>query len=505
VSQSRHRVRRPKGQVLPLACVTLLLLAISTSLSFTIANVIHEKIRLQNYSDAQAFSMATIEARAFNYVAYSNRASAAAFVTICSLHAFLAIANMGPPLLRAAAIAMFVEMIAEIGVCVATWGEKCCDHIEPPAQQGADYFSDASDAENDLQGWDRPFNDAINGLWEMVEVIHLEQDMVLGGAALKTTQGLSGALKGTAIHAGSLPVGVGALNALALTGSLEGSHLDSESAKKSVSDRSKLYSEIINASRPEFSHNILDMGITDWPPFIGKHWENLTYSIPFWMGKTHGLADSVCDVQVGVEGKVACAEGGSFASFIGSREDLPGVGGWSGSMIASDENGGKHDPNSAHQEDHDKFKGIPKCVEDKNCFINFRLGDKDKLYGQPSVYAYYSMDLTTRPIDSTDQRNTPWELGTNGTLNMEMAGKDKNGDGVKLVMVPERQGSAMSRALVYFHGPGQWPREPNFFDPFWGAKLHPFDRETMEEVLGAAADKFEDMEMAGVIVEGDSL
>jgi hypothetical protein len=491
--------------VLPLACVTLLLLAITTSLSFTIANVIHEKIRLQNYSDAQAYSMATVEARAFNYVAYSNRASAAAFVTICSLHAFQAIASMGGPLLRSAAIAMFVEMLAELGVCVASWGTSaCCEHIAMAAEQGAQFLEDASNTEDDLQGWEKPFNDAIKGLWLMVEAIHIEQDIVLGDAALKITQGLSGALKGTAIHVGSLPTGVGAINALQLTGCLEGSQADTQSAKKSVSDRSKLYSEIINASRPKFTHSIADMGVTNWPPMFGKKWDGLAYSVPFFMGGNHGLADSPCDVQVGVEGKVACGEGGTFASFVGSKEDLPGVGGWTGSMVASDQNGGKHDPSGAHTDQHDEFKGIPKCVEDKMCFINFRLDDKDKkTWGQPSVYAYYSMDLTTRPVDSTDQAYTPWELGDKGKLDMEMAGKDKNGDGVKLVMVPERQGSAMSRALVYFHGPGQWPREPNFFDPFWSAKLHPFDTEHMAEVLAASGDKSEDVEMTAVIVEGD--
>src|SRR3954447_12082737 len=101
-------------------------MALMMMLSFNIANAIHEKIRLQNYSDAQAFSMATIEARTFNYLAYSNRASAAAFVTIASLHGAYSIADQTPNLFKAAAIAMGFEILAELGVCIATWGEKCC-------------------------------------------------------------------------------------------------------------------------------------------------------------------------------------------------------------------------------------------------------------------------------------------------------------------------------------------------------------------------------------------
>jgi hypothetical protein len=33
--------------------------------------------------------------------------------------------------------------------------------------------------------------------------------------------------------------------------------------------------------------------------------------------------------------------------------------------------------------------------------------------------------------------------------------------------------NALSVSRVYYHRPGDWREHPNFFNPFWGAKLHP--------------------------------
>ena len=80
-------------------------------------------------------------------------------------------------------------------------------------------------------------------------------------------------------------------------------------------------------------------------------------------------------------------------------------------------------------------------------------------------------------------RPARWCRG-DGRITIEM-GADYKGQAGVLQMTPMRTGAAMSRALVYFHAPGSWPRMPNFFDPFWGSKLHPFDVTTMGMVLAA--------------------
>lgn len=494
----RAPTRARRGQTLPLACVSLVFLALMTLLSFNIANVIHEKIRLQNYSDSQAYSMATVEARAFNYLAYSNRASAAGFVTIASLHAFYAIASMSPQLLRAAGVGMGVEALAELAVCVASWGTSpCCGHIAQPVQLAIQYgFQDAPDAEDVLKEWETPFNDAVKGLWDMVNLIHMEQEVVLGSTALKLQQGFGDALKGTNKNASGLAGGVGALNVYNMYCSTEGSMLDMCGARTSETDRAKLYTEIINASRPTFAHHIGQMGL-DYLPFIGSKWSDLTLAIPAFYGGDHALTDDSCSPNAGDQGDNACGDV-PFAGFLGIKHDLPGPGGWMGSEVYSDENGGDHSPSGAHQGQHQEFKGIPRCVQDKNCFINFRGDPNDRsTWGMPSAFGYYQADLSLRPKQSSSR---PWVLGDDGRITLEM-GADYNGQAGVLQMTPTRSGAAMSRALVYFHAPGSWPRMPNFFDPFWGSKLHPFDVTTMGMVLAASGDKTSDAP-AMVVIEG---
>jgi hypothetical protein len=324
----------------------------------------------------------------------------------------------------------------------------------------------------------------------------MEQNGMLMLGIPRLLNGFDGALKGTAAQASGLSFGLGALNSGKFLCTLEGSMIDTCGAKKSVTDRSKMYTEIINASRPEFTHQILMMG-TDYLPFIGSKWSDLSYSIPFFIGGSHLIADDSCDADNTAEGKLACGTV-PFAAFVGSAEDLPGVGGWAGSEIYSDKNGGDHSPSGAHDgSQHNKFKGIPKCVKDKECFINFREGSKDDDWGQPSVFTYYSSELSKRPKGQA----TPWTITPDGKLSIDMAGKDNGSPGL-LQMMPSRPGSAMSRAMTYFHAPGSWPRPPNMFDPYWAAKLHPLERTQALEVLALSGDnKFGDIP-AALLVEG---
>ena len=62
------------------------------------------------------------------------------------------------------------------------------------------------------------------------------------------------------------------------------------------------------------------------------------------------------------------------------------------------------------------------------------------------------------------------------------------------------KGTAMSKALVYYHLPTDWKEHPNFFNPFWRAKLQPFRGSTEAiTVLGAGgAGKYIPALIAGV-------
>ncbi|RKH66245.1 pilus assembly protein [Corallococcus aberystwythensis] len=70
-----RRLRRDeRGQAMVLGVVVMLVLAVTIMTSVGIGHGVYEKIKLQDAADAQAYSLAVKEARAYNFLAYTNRA-----------------------------------------------------------------------------------------------------------------------------------------------------------------------------------------------------------------------------------------------------------------------------------------------------------------------------------------------------------------------------------------------------------------------------------------------
>ncbi|NRD63127.1 pilus assembly protein [Corallococcus exiguus] len=70
-----RRLRRDeRGQAMVLGVVVMLVLAVTVMVSVNIGQGVYEKIKLQDAADAQAYSLAVKEARAYNFLAYTNRA-----------------------------------------------------------------------------------------------------------------------------------------------------------------------------------------------------------------------------------------------------------------------------------------------------------------------------------------------------------------------------------------------------------------------------------------------
>jgi hypothetical protein len=77
----RESMKRQEGQALVLACLMVLVLSISVITTINLGHTVHERVRLQNTSDAAAYSMAAMEARAFNFYAFTNRAQVSHYVS----------------------------------------------------------------------------------------------------------------------------------------------------------------------------------------------------------------------------------------------------------------------------------------------------------------------------------------------------------------------------------------------------------------------------------------
>src|SRR5687767_7015335 len=57
--------------------------------SYNLSRSVYEKIQLQNAADAAAYSLATLEARTFNFIAFANRAQVANYVQMLELQSLL--------------------------------------------------------------------------------------------------------------------------------------------------------------------------------------------------------------------------------------------------------------------------------------------------------------------------------------------------------------------------------------------------------------------------------
>jgi hypothetical protein len=66
-----------KGQALILALVTLVVLVIGVIVLFNTGQAVSKKVQLVNTADAAAYSATVQQARAFNMIAYMNRATVA--------------------------------------------------------------------------------------------------------------------------------------------------------------------------------------------------------------------------------------------------------------------------------------------------------------------------------------------------------------------------------------------------------------------------------------------
>lgn len=77
----RKSFKRQEGQALVVACLMALVLTIAVLSVVNIGHMITERVRLQNTADASAYTTAAMEARAYNFYAFSNRTQVSHYVS----------------------------------------------------------------------------------------------------------------------------------------------------------------------------------------------------------------------------------------------------------------------------------------------------------------------------------------------------------------------------------------------------------------------------------------
>jgi hypothetical protein len=491
-----------------LGCVALLTLALMMVVSFSIANAVHEKIRVQSHADAAAYSLATVEARALNSTAFYNRAIAATLVAQTALHAWAIIAMMDVQLFYAGMVMMGEAMGMEIAEGCYPWNPIHCPCVAVAGYKLIRFMMAGSDWADKLQGKESDFNDAVDDLRTMGKDLYKEEQSLLSRAKTELMNFMGpmsvlGSLKDANAPQSDYVMQVLQKNPGAFACALEGSDFDddctdSSHSKSSIEERSRIIQNAANAARGPFQASGLMAGADAATGFMvvnpsepmdiaGSGTWTHSYFGRTRVGVDHTNSNDSGDKAVDVGGSAIGAA--ALMGWTAIWHSLPVLGSPIYAGLWSDDQGGDQTAapgvwSKGFDGAEDKFKGgwsEDPCGE-SNCFVNFRaLNDKDKDFGQPTVYAAVTQDL--RSVSRTANHGK-WEINSDAKVNVQMMA-DKE---VSLSFAPRKKGTAIAKAKVYFHQLGSWQQPPNLFDPFWRAKLHFFKKSEAQDILQLSMD-----------------
>ncbi|XXF79334.1 hypothetical protein P2318_06165 [Myxococcaceae bacterium GXIMD 01537] len=513
MSRRRFTPSRRRGQTLILGVVTLIVMALVVFVTINLTVSTQQKIALQNYTDAKAYSTAVAEARALNYFAYTNRAIASAYVGIANVSAYMSEAAMLADLKMSASGAMGMiaaEEYAQCFCCCSPVGcapccfQHCIHGFEATMNSIGlliDWVSGKMGSK--LQKLDKPAADTIDALHTHIQTLHLSQTAAKANMLALLATGSPGKLKdGNMDRAAGVTRDVTALAALNIQ-QWNKVFYDDKTKKK------RIMAETVNATRHDFAWNRdgspIAQALLFPPPMLNK----TVKSTNIWMGPTGnwvitqtpdvgfsaggrtGVTDGFFPMQMGgvaivsqdtKAGTVQDKTISSFDSGILAGQWRHGAGVGVLPMLSSLGPGefatGKTNRHRADLGTIDALnrphKGSAHSKDlEMDRFMEFDISTSAP-FNQPAVYAGSTTDSR---VNQYGLRGTnAYEVNSTGTVRMD------TGQGeAKLTLSNNRQTKAFSKAQVYYHRMGDWRDYPNLFNPYWRAKLHPLT--TSEAVM----------------------
>ncbi len=512
--QSKRKIRKlrgERGQILILGALGILLVALMMLLTLNVGQSVFEKIRIQQYSDASAFSIATQNARAFNFFAYTNRANVGSLVAAASAHGFMSMASSVPEMFNAGRKNFLVFFIAEMAVCVFCGPEcgSCCKHC-PHALKDyramRNYKKKRDSFRKKVKQLDEKFIKVVKALDLHMQFISMSQLDVKFRVAMQIIgDQLTKKLRDRfAPQASNNAMGVSGLNLAEFGGVFE----DDKQKKKWVP------TEIANGSR--------------WTKFVSKRTLKDAY---LFIHPTAVLQQILKECPKPTKGySFIVSHKGQSRIIKGANNPKPRIthaqrgpdgdaaAGWDKgrlvsiainmcilsafmissyeSWVGSSKNSGDHKErrSCAGRDRHKNFK----CLAGGNCFTLFQADQNASSdFGQPMAYSLVSQDLRKMPQGGQG----PWEITDSGEINVDLGGEVSK-HGMQISNDPGKfgEGMALSKAMTYYHLPTDWKEHPNFFNPFWKAKLQPFrgSSEAIRVLVFGGAGKYIPAIISGV-------
>jgi hypothetical protein len=508
-SQAARKPRRfqRRGQTMILGVVALLTLALIVFVTFNVTVAVQQKVKLQNYADAKAFSMAVAEARTLNYMAYTNRAIASAYVGMANVHAYMSEAALMADLKAAGMAIMGVIIGQETSQCMCCWGGPCCfQHCIHAFEAGInvagltiDWISGTMG--NKVRQLDGPATSTMSALNTHITTLSGAQDLAKASIFTLLGTGTMGQLKEQNMMKADSVTSDDML--------VSGFNIN-EWNKVFYSNqqiKQRIMAETVNASRSDFAwtrHGALGPALFP-PPWVADNMKASLWmgpkgnwivtqmpATPFMAGGRSGFAQSGYSNFFGAfSGDVSTSNntGRSLSSYDwatiagtwrhgGSAFSLPTGAPAFNTVLTTGNNGNTHSAgfitdlfNSPHQGSNHNLN------LDMSRFTEFNIGTQYP-FNQPSVYAAVSTDSRVNEYG----RRGPWEVNKSGSGIITMKGVG-NTD-ARLAIANNNRTKAFSKAMVYYHRIGDWSDYPNLFNPFWRAKLEPVTQSEVLTVLG---------------------
>lgn len=528
----RRAARGRQGQTMVLGTLGILLVSIMMMLTLNVGQAVHEKIRLQQVSDAAAFSMATQEARVFNFLSYTNRANIGSLVAASSMHSFMSMASVIPEMFQAASDTFWMHAGIEFAMCATCCWPYCfamckhCYHGIKDIDAAVNYDDSAEDYRKAVKDLDSQFKNTILALdAHMVYIMGAQKALIIEVGIQIASDTITSDLVqkyGTTTTSTNNEllrlknVGTMGIAPAVITGGTRGF---SDVFERDEETHKYVPTMISNGTRYSdtmfgFTLNnyfVSDRGLLEAYAFMhpkalmqllykdGKPAKGFSFPITHkGQGRIiKGPADPVSRIEgnsMGPDGDSAAAyDQGIILSmgFICIFSMIPMIspyGGdtWNESWIASGPDKGDHEnSDSCEDPQKHKFRCLDISAGPLACFTIFDADpDAGHNFGQPSAYAVLMQDLSMMPGGG----EPPWKIDAqtdgNGTISIDLKMSGASGPTeVAIANNAHKMGSfakgvSMSKAMAYYHLPKYteegWKEHPNFFNPYWKAKLHPF-------------------------------
>jgi hypothetical protein len=509
----RREQRGERGQAILLALVALVVLAIGMYTTYSLSRAVYEKIQLQNAADATAYSLATLEARTFNFIAFANRAQVANYVQMMEAQSLLSNATYAE-----AMTARLAEGLYSAGwALIAFGGQSLID-----AGQGLGNF---------VTGGLRPLVDTMDE-WTpryiqlqttQNEVLYLVSITLAVATALQLADGAQAIVKANDPDAelSTFSYIVNGLNVASYATAFDLASFDLTGQSTGAVRAQRAMAELANASR--FGSTVPDFVVARSRL---AYFEQVVRPLLGDVGTSSGNGGDVVDqvLSYGFAGtaKLLTADSTGRGKPEDTHKDDPDHSrlaqgnlllakdhetppAWLGGLldplytqvgVESSKDVGRH-----CRWDKDKpfvsnifssaahFAAPPiKCEEDNKHrwrdllglpggitpYLKFAarlsgLEAEKTSFNQPDVW----MVLNKQPAS---MRANPDRDDLNFTLKQGQTSvtfDGRLGEGGILGTSWAKGMHAIARAQVYYHRPGAWQEPPNFFNPYWGARLAP--------------------------------